>query len=158
MEKLPPLLPYLVVSNGTAAVEFYKKAFDAVEDEPAYYAPGTTKILNVRMSIRGGVFMLCDDFSKMAGIPESTPEALGGSPVTLHLHYETGIDEAFEKAVAAGASVKMPLIDQFWGDRYGQLMDPFGHRWAMGQTISKPSLAELDERADEAFKSMQSAD
>ena len=158
MEKLPPLLPYLVVSDGTAAVEFYKKAFDAVEDEPAYYAPGTTKILNVRMSIRGGVFMMCDDFSANIGNPPATPEALGGSPVTLHLHYETGIDDAFAKAVAAGATVKMPLMDQFWGDRYGQLLDPFGHRWAMGQTLSKPSQAELDEGAEEAVKSMQSAD
>jgi PhnB protein len=155
MDKLPALLPYLIVSDGTAAVAFYKKAFDAVEDEPAYYAPGTTKILNVRLSVRGSVFMLCDDFSASMGMKESTPEALGGSPVTLHLHYDEGIDAAFEKAMAAGAKVKMPLIDQFWGDRYGQMQDPFGHRWSMGQTITKPSKEKLDEGAEAAFKSVQ---
>ena len=154
MDKLPPLLPYLVVSDGAAAVEFYKKAFGAVEDEPAYYAPGTTKILNVRLSIRGGVLMLSDDFGPTMGMPESTPEALGGSPVTLHLHYDMGIDEAFEQAVAAGATVKMPLMDQFWGDRYGQLLDPFGHRWAMGQTLAKPTPEKLAEGAEAALKSV----
>lgn len=152
MNKLPPLLPYLVVSDGNAAIEFYKKAFEAVEDEAAHYAPGTTKVLNSRMSIRGGVFMLSDDFSKEMGMKESTPHALGGSPVMLHLHIDRGVDEAFAKAVAAGATVKMPLADMFWGDRYGQLSDPFGHTWAMGQNIATLTAEQVDKAARESFK------
>jgi PhnB protein len=147
MDKLPPLLPYLVVSDGDGAIAFYKKALGAVEDEAPHYAPGTTKILNSRMNIRGAVFMLCDDFTNT-----STPEALGGSPVVLHLSLDGGIDDAFAHAVAAGATVKMPLADMFWGDRYGQLKDPFGHTWAMGQKIATLTTEEIDEAAKTEFK------
>ena len=147
MEKLPPLLPYLVVSDGNAAIEFYKKALSAVEDEEPHYAPDTTKILNARMSIRGSVFMLCDDF--MHGEP------FGRSPVMLHLSFDEGIDEAFERAVTAGATVKMPLMDQFWGDRYGQIADPFGHVWTMGQKIASPTREQVDEAAKAAFANME---
>ena len=131
MSALPPLLPYLTVSDGAAAIEFYKKAFGAVEHE-LHHAPGSTKIMNACSSINGGVFMLSDDFSVQFGGASSTPEALGGSPVTLHLQVED-VDAAWAKAVAAGAIVTMPLADQFWGDRYGQLKDPFGHKWSMAQ-------------------------
>jgi PhnB protein len=148
MDKLPPLFPYIVVSDGVAAIEFYKKALGAVEDEEPHFAPGTKKILNARMSIRGGVFMLCDDMMDDGG-------PLGRSPVMLHLQLDEDIDAAFEKAVKAGATVKMPLMDQFWGDRYGQIADPFGHTWAMGQKVASPTREEVAQSAEAAFKSMQ---
>lgn len=148
MDKLPPLFPYIVVSDGVAAIEFYKKALGAVADEEPHYVPGSSKVLNARMSIRGGVFMLSDDLMDPG-------QPMGRSPVMLHLSLDSGIDEAFAQAVKAGATVKMPLMDQFWGDRYGQIEDPYGHTWAMGQTISSPTREEVDEAAKEAFKSMQ---
>ena len=80
MSALPPLLPYLTVSDGAAAIAFYKKEFGAVEHD-VHLAPGSTKIMNACLSINGGVFMLSDDFSAQFGGASSTPEALGGSPV-----------------------------------------------------------------------------
>ena len=150
MSALPPLLPYLTVSDGAAAIEFYKKAFGAAEHE-VHHAPGSTKIMNAHLSINGGVFMLSDDFSEQFGGTSSTPEALGGSPVTLHLQMED-VDAAWAKAVAAGAIVTMPLADQFWGDRYGQLKDPFGHKWSMAQTKASLTKSEIEEAAKGSFK------
>jgi PhnB protein len=150
MSALPPLLPYLTVSDGAGAIEFYKKAFGAVEHE-LHHAPGSTKIMNACLSINGGVFMLSDDFSAQFGGASSTPEALGGSPVTVHLQVED-VDAAWAKAVAAGAIVTMPLADQFWGDRYGQLKDPFGHKWSMAQTKEQLTKSEIEEAAKTSFK------
>ncbi len=155
MTSLPPLLPYLVVSDGITALEFYKTAFGAVEDEPPHFAPGTQKILNARMSINGGIFMLSDDFGPQMGMPASSPLALGGSPVMLHLNIDADIDSIFNRAVSAGATVKMTLQDQFWGDRYGQLKDPFGHTWTMGQKIASLTADEVSEGAKEAFEHMK---
>ena len=125
MSVLPPMLPYLTVSDGAAAIEFYKKAFGAVEHE-LHLAPGSTKIMNACLSINGGVFMLSDDFSAQFGGASSTPEALGGSPLTLHLQVED-VDAAWAKAVAAGANVNeidggmTPLlIAVYRGDEDGQ--------------------------------------
>jgi PhnB protein len=150
MSVLPPMLPYLTVSDGTAAIAFYKKAFGAVENE-IHLAPGTTKVMNACLSINGGIFMLSDDFSAQFGGTPSTPEALGGSPVTLHLQVED-VDAAWAKAVAAGAVVTMPLADQFWGDRYGQLKDPFGHKWSMAQKKESLTRDQIEEAAKISFK------
>ncbi|MGA2675164.1 MAG: VOC family protein, partial [Terracidiphilus sp.] len=79
-----------------------------------------------------------------------TPETLGGSPVTFHLVVKDA-DAVWAKALAAGAVVTMPLADQFWGDRYGQLRDPFGHNWSIGQPIVKRTHAEIEEAAKTAF-------
>jgi PhnB protein len=144
------MLPYLTVSDGAAAIAFYKKAFGAEEHE-LHLAPGTTKIMNACLSINGGVFMLSDDFSAQFGGTSSTPEALGGSPVTVHLQV-ADVDAAWAKAVAAGAIVTMPLADQFWGDRYGQLKDPFGHKWSMAQNKVALTASEIEEAAKTSFK------
>jgi PhnB protein len=150
MPTLPPMIPYLTVSNGAGAIEFYKKAFGAVVQE-LHDAPGTTKVMNACLNINGGVFMLSDDFSAEFGGTSSTPEALGGSPVTLHLQVPD-VDVAWERAVSAGAVVTMPLADQFWGDRYGQLKDPFGHKWSMAQNKVSLTKAEIEEAAKTSFK------
>ena len=145
-----PLFPYLTVPNGTAAIAFYKTAFGAVEHE-LHLAPGTTRVMNACLSINGGIFMLSDDFSDKAGKEPSTPEALHGSPVMIHLQVED-VDAAWERAVAAGAIVVLPLADQFWGDRYGQLNDPFGHRWSMAQRKVSLTKAEIEAAAETSFK------
>jgi PhnB protein len=93
--------------------------------------------------------MLSDDFAEHMG-RSRTPEAFGGSPVTLHLHTDD-VNTLWANAVAAGAKVTMPLQDQFWGDRYGQFTDPFGHTWSAGQTIKKVSPEELAAGAKAAF-------
>jgi PhnB protein len=142
---IPPILPYLTVSDGDGAIEFYKKAYGAVEHE-RHDAPGTNKVMNACLSINGGVFMLSDDFSAQFGGECSTPEALHGSPVMIHLQVDD-VDAAWERAVAAGAIVTMPLADQFWGDRYGQLKDPFGHEWSMAQQKVSLSKAEIEAAA-----------
>jgi PhnB protein len=150
MTELPALLPYLTVSDGAGAIAFYKKAFGAVEQE-MHLAPESTKIMNACLSINGGVFMLSDDFSEEFGGPSSTPEALGGSPVTVHLQLDD-VDGAWATAVEAGAIVTMPLADQFWGDRYGQLKDPFGHKWSMAQKKASLTKSEIEEAAKTSFK------
>jgi PhnB protein len=150
MSALPPILPYLTVPDGAGAIEFYKKAFGAVVQE-VHDAPGTTKVMNACLSINGGVFILSDDFSDKTGGKPETPEALGGTPVMIHLQVPD-VDGAWERAVAAGATVVLPLADQFCGDRYGQLTDPFGHKWSMSQTKVSLTKAEIEEAAKTSFK------
>jgi PhnB protein len=149
MSDQPTFVPYIVISNAAAAIEFYKKAFGAVE-LARHNAPNTDKIMHASLRINGGILMMSDDFSASMGGKSQTPQALGGSPVTFHLQVDDA-NALWARALAAGATVAMPLADQFWGDRYGQLIDPFGHRWSIGQTISKPTQAEIEEAAKAAF-------
>lgn len=148
-DERPSFAPYLVVSDAAAAIDFYKSAFGAVE-LVRHPAPGTDKLMHAHLLIHGGHLMLSDDFTAQMGGKSETPEALGGSPVTFHIHVDDA-DGAWNRAVSAGAQITMPLADQFWGDRYGQLRDPFGHKWSIGQTKSSPSQSELEKGAKEAF-------
>jgi PhnB protein len=151
MSDRPTFVPYLVVSNAAAAVDFYKNAFGATETL-RHEAPGTGKLMHVHLIVNGGNLFLADDFSDQMNRKSETPEALGGSPVTFHLHVDDA-DATWAKAVAAGAEVTMPLADQFWGDRYGQLRDPFGHKWSIGQTKTTPTQEEIEGAAKEVFAS-----
>jgi PhnB protein len=143
MSDRPSFAPYLVVSNAAAAIDFYKNAFGAVE-LARHPAPGTDKIMHAALVINGGNVMLSDDFSSQHGGKSQTPEALGGSPVTFNLQVDDA-NAAWDRALAEGATVAMPLADQFWGDRYGQLTDPFGHKWSICQSIRTLSPEELEE-------------
>jgi len=127
----PGVYPYLSVSGGAAAIAFYVRAFGAVE-EFKNLADDGARILHARLRINGAAVLLSDDF----------PEYRGGSDmpapsgVTIHL----AVDDAdlwWRRAVQAGATVRMELADQFWGDRYGQLVDPFGHTWSIGAPTPK---------------------
>jgi len=149
MSDQPTFAPYLVVSSAAAAIDFYKNAFGAVE-LVRHAAPGTDKLMHAHLVIHGGHVMLSDDFSAQMGGKSETPQALGGSPVTFHIHTDNA-DAVWAEAVAAGAETIMPLADQFWGDRYGQLRDPFGHKWSVGQTLRKPSEQELEQGAKAVF-------
>ena len=140
------LFPYLTVSDGAAAIEFYKKAFGA-EEHSRHHMPGSTKIMNAQLSINGNQFMLADDFAQEMNRKPSTPEALGGTSVMLSL-ISTDVDADWERAVAAGATVTMPLKDQFWGDRWGSIKDPFGHGWSISQPIATLSPDEVAARAE----------
>jgi PhnB protein len=149
MSENPTLIPHIVVSNAAAAIDFYKAAFGAVETA-RHVAPNSNKVMHAVLNINGGVLMMNDDFSESMGQKSQTPEALGGSPVTFQLSVQDA-DAAWARALAAGAHVQIPLADQFWGARYGQLRDPFGHYWSVNQSISTPTQAELEEGAKAAF-------
>lgn len=127
--------PYLTVKGGKAAVEFYTRAFDAVEFSRQPADDGE-RLLHSHLGINGGSVMLSDWFPEMAG-GAVAPQPAG---VTLHLHVDDA-DRWFERALAAGAVVKFPLADQFWGDRYGQVTDPFGHSWSIGAPLAKADEA-----------------
>jgi PhnB protein len=136
----PAMSPHLVVDNAAAAIAFYIKAFDAKE---LGRVPGPGgKLIHAALQINGFPVMLNDDFPEMSGGKSMTPTSLGGTPVTIHLTV-TDVEAKFQRALDAGASVVAPLEDQFWGDRYGIVADPFGHHWSLGQPVREVSPAEI---------------
>ena len=138
----PALSPYLTVDDAAAAIDFYVKAFDAVE---LGRVPGPDgRLVHAAVHINGATVMLCDDFPEMCDGKSMTPKALGGTPVTIHLSV-IDVDDRFRQALDAGASVVMPVEDQFWGDRFGVVADPFGHQWSLGQPLREMSYAEVGE-------------
>jgi PhnB protein len=139
----PAVSPMLTVSDGAAAIDFYVKAFGA-EELGRVPGPDGKKLFHAALRINGALVMLNDDFPEMNDGKSATPEALGGSPVTIHLTV-TDVDAKFQQAIDAGATVVMPLDDMFWGDRYGELRDPFGHLWSMGQPMREVSQDEIDQ-------------
>ncbi len=120
------ITPTLVVRNAEKAIEFYKQAFNAKEDM-RHYMPDGKAIMHAELKIGDSRFMISDEFPQMKC---QSPQSLGGSPVTLYT-YVRDVDKLFDQAVAAGATVVMPVMDAFWGDRCGQLADPFGHVWSL---------------------------
>jgi PhnB protein len=136
----PALSPHLVVDDAAAAIDFYVKAFDAEELGRVPRPDG--KLIHAALRINGYTVMLADDFPEMSGGKSTTPVSLGETPVTIHLTV-TDVDDKFARALDAGASVVMPLEDQFWGDRYGIVADPFGHHWSLGQPVREVSMDEI---------------
>src|SRR5262245_2389697 len=116
-------IPYLSIRNAATAIDFYKRAFGATELLRLTQPDG--RVGHAELDIAGAVVMLADEFPEM-GI--RSPQAIGGSPVTIHL-YVDDIDRFAERAIAAGLEVLRPVADQFYGDRSGFFQDPFGHRW-----------------------------
>jgi PhnB protein len=136
----PSLSPHLVVDGAAAAIDFYVRAFDAVE---LGRVPGPNgKLIHAALRINGCVVLLNDDFPEMTDGKSMTPIALGGTPVTIHLTVPN-VDVRYQQALDAGATVVAPLEDQFWGDRYGVVRDPFGHQWSLGQPIREVSYEEI---------------
>ncbi|MBV8665602.1 MAG: VOC family protein [Burkholderiaceae bacterium] len=125
-EGMRTVTPHLVCGGAAEAIEFYKKAFNAKE-HGRMPGPGG-KLIHAQIQIGDSMLMLVDEFPEMAG--SLSPKSLKGTPVSIHLYVEN-VDEAFAQAVAAGATVKMPLADMFWGDRFGMIEDPFGHHWTL---------------------------
>jgi PhnB protein len=139
------LSPHLVCANAAEAIDFYKKAFGATE---LMRLPGPDgKLMHACVSINGSSVMLVDEY---AGMGIKSPATLDGTPVTMHLIVDDA-DAFAERAVAAGATLAMPVADMFWGDRYGVLRDPFGHRWSVA-TPKRPVFGkELEEAAAAAI-------
>ncbi|MCU1281796.1 MAG: hypothetical protein JWM53_5342 [bacterium] len=140
------LVPELVVSDARRAIDFYKQAF-AAEDLGTHATPDGKKVMHAALKLNGAVIFLVDDFPERNGGRARTPEGLGGSPITLHLNC-SDVQATWKSAVAAGAKVLLPLDKQFWGDVYGVIEDPFGHRWSMSAHGEKPGdQAEYDKGA-----------
>jgi uncharacterized glyoxalase superfamily protein PhnB len=130
------LTPFLSLKGADQAIEFYKKAFGA--EERGRFAGPDGKLMHAEIKIGDSIVMLGE---AMMDAPSSG---------TVHLYVENA-DQAFERAVKAGATVKMPLADQFWGDRYGVVSDPFGQRWSIASHREDVPMEEMRKRAAALF-------
>ncbi|MFQ5700523.1 MAG: VOC family protein [Acidobacteriota bacterium] len=140
------ITPHLTIPDASAAIEFYKKAFGA---EEIFRMPSPDgKIMHAEIRIGDSPIMLNDE---MPDYGCRGPKMIGGSPVTIHL-YVTDADAFMKRAEEAGAKVEMPLQDQFWGDRYGKIEDPFGHKWSIATHIEDPTPEQVAERAKKFFE------
>jgi PhnB protein len=119
------LTPHIVVTDGAAAVKFYKKAFGA-QELVRHLTPGSGTVMHAQLKIGGSIVMLASEMPPNA----LSPKSRGGTSVFLHIYTEDA-DAAFDRAVKAGCIVRMPVSDCFWGDRYGVVEDPFGHQWSI---------------------------
>lgn len=140
--------PHLVIEGAAKAIAFYKAAFGA-QELTRLAAPDGVRIMHAAIKIGDSVVMLGDDFPEFIGRPRH-PRALGATPVILHL-YVADVDAAIARAVAAGATLKMPATDMFWGDRYGQVADPFGHEWSLATHIKDLTPVEIAQAAQAVF-------
>ncbi len=136
--------PHIVCADALAAIEFYKKAFGAI-DAGKLLAPNG-KLIHGMIRIGDSAVMLAEETPEWGAI---SPNTLKGTPVTLHLYVDNA-DTAFERAVAAGATSVMPVADMFWGDRYGVLKDPFGHSWSIAHHVRDMSPEEMQAAATKA--------
>jgi len=130
-------------------MEFYKQAFGA-EEIARHPAPDGKRLMHAQMLIGGQMVYLADDFPEYCDGKAQNPKGLGGTPVTIHRYVED-CDAAIIRAAHAGATVKMPAADMFWGDRYGVVTDPFGHNWSFATHQRDLSPEELSAAAAAAF-------
>ena len=136
--------PYLIIRGAADAIEFYKKAFGATE---LFRFPGPDgKIGHAELQVGNSRIMLADEYPDMG---YNGPQTIGGSPVALMI-YLADVDTVFNRAVEAGATVKEPLQDKFYGDRIGTVIDPFGHRWHLATHQEDVSMEEMERRAKAA--------
>jgi PhnB protein len=139
------IVPHIVVQGAEHAAAFYAEAFGAQEVSRIPVPDG--RLMSVQLRIGGGLLHLSDEFPEMGVL---APPAIGGTPVVLALEVDDA-EAVFNRAVAAGARVRQPLADMFWGDRHGQLDDPFGHRWNIGQHLRDVPQGEIAAAAAKAF-------
>jgi PhnB protein len=126
-------IPHIPVTDGEAAIKFYERAFGA-KCESKKLAQDGKRVMHAHVTLGAGVIFVCDDFPEFGGQGAQAPTRLGGASCTIHLETPDA-DAAWERAVKAGAEVLMPLDNQFWGARYGQLQDPFGHVWSIAGPV-----------------------
>ncbi len=130
-----PLAPYLKVKGAKAAIEFYKKAF-AAKVRMLMDADDKKRVMHATLYINGGELMLSDEFAEFGDPATVPPPNVKTSTVSIHLQVDDS-DKWWARALQAGAKVVMPLADQFWGDRFGMVRDPFGHVWSIASPIRK---------------------
>jgi uncharacterized glyoxalase superfamily protein PhnB len=140
-EDFHTITPHLVVKGVAEAIDWYTRALGANE-LLRHPAPDGASIMHSELLLGDSRFFVVDEFPGAA----VSPASLGGTPVTLHLYVED-VDALFGRAVGAGAQILMPVADQFWGDRYGMLLDPFGHRWSIASRLEDLSPRQMKDRA-----------
>lgn len=148
-EGMERAIPHLVVDGAARAIEFYKEAFGAVEIARSP-APDGKRLFHAHIRINESPIFLCDDFPEHSNGKQSNPLALGGCSTTVHQYVED-CDPIFERAEKAGAKIVMKPQETFWGDRYGMLIDPFGHRWSFATRLKEVSPEEAAEAANKMF-------
>jgi len=138
------ITPYLVVDGAEKAIDFYKRAFGAEAVDVAKGPDG--KVMNAQIRIGDSMLMLNDEFPDYGAVG---PLKMGGTCVTMHL-YVPDADATWQKALDAGAQVGMPIADQFWGDRYGMVTDPFGHKWGIATRVRDVTPEDIAEAMSSA--------
>ena len=150
---IPPgqegFIPHLCCSPCADAIEFYKKAFGA-EETSRMPAPDGKRLMHASINIDGKPIFLADDFPEYCGGKSQSATALGGSPVVIH-RYVRNVDAAFERAIKAGGTALMPVQDMFWGDRYGVIVDPYGHKWSLATHQKDLTPEEMAQGMEQAF-------
>jgi PhnB protein len=139
------ITPHLVVRDAAQAAQWYRDALGA-EERGRIEVPGG-KLMQVELDVGGTTVMLADEFPDLGVL---SPLSIGGTATVLHLTTDD-VDALWERAVVAGAEVRQPLGDTFWGERYGQITDPFGHRWGLAQHVRDVSREEIARAAAELF-------
>ena len=138
--------PYMIIKGAGEAIEFYKKAFKAKE---RLRVPGPGgKIMHAEIEIGDSVVMLGEESPEMGALG---PTSVGGTPVSIHLYIDD-VDQMFAQALAAGGKQERAVQDQFYGDRSGGLVDPFGHKWHLATHVEDVSPEEMDRRMKEMMK------
>ena len=145
-ERMRSVTPHLVCAGAAQAIEFYKKAFGAVEEARLPGPDG--KLMHALIRIGDSQIMLADEMPEWGSLG---PKALKGSPVTIHLYVDDA-DAFAKRAAAAGAKITMPVDEMFWGDRYGKLEDPYGHHWSVGTHVRDVSPDEMQRAMKEMAK------
>jgi PhnB protein len=138
-------IPYLCVKNGSDVIDFYRRAFGAIEKYRI--ADPSGKIGHAEIRIGDAVLLLADEYPEMGAL---SPQSIGGSPLAIQLYVED-VDAVAERAIAAGAKELRPVEDQFYGERAGQLEDPFGHKWRLSTRKENVSVDEIQLRAAKLF-------
>lgn len=142
--------PHLIIKGAGAAMDFYAKAFGAVELS-RFGMPGSDLLLHGLLRIGDSLLMVVDEFPPEFGCAgAAAPATCGSTTVTLHL-YVPDVDAAYQRALAAGCTTVMEPMDAFWGDRYGQVQDPYGHQWALATHIRDLSGEEVAAAAEAEF-------
>jgi PhnB protein len=136
---------HLTVHTAAQASTWYQEAFSATEANRIVLPGG--KLIHVEMHLGDLTLMLADEFPEMSSFG---PKHLGGTYAAIYLHVDD-VDTVWERAIAAGATVERPLADVFWGERDGQIIDPFGHRWGLTQHLHDVSIEKMQELATAAF-------
>lgn len=139
------LSAYITIKWCSEAIEYYKKAFWATEVGRITMPDGT--IAHAKIEIEGSLLMVTEENAEWGNL---SPITIGWNPVTLSLYVED-VDTIFQQALDAGATMIMPICDQFYGDRSGTIMDPYGYKWSIGTHTKDVSMAEMQKQADEMF-------
>lgn len=149
MHREDQFIPHLCVSDGLAALEFYKSVFGAEEGD-CMMSPDGKKLMHGEIILDGHAVFLSDEFAASEGGTVKTPQTLGGTSVRITIMVDDA-DLIADRAAARGAQVLMPVQDMFWGARYGKIVDPFGHEWGINQQVKEQSPEETQAAADEFF-------